>query len=147
MYFELTDRYSNILLSYAREYMSDEPAVDDNEEEEEEEIQADDDEDEDYEDIESLLDLDEELSEQWVKRDLAWLIRFLLSTNPLKKNFKTLSVIYIHLSNRDQTYKMFGIQLAFIATRSGLTRFSDHSHLFKDPNERRKMDPEAIPEP
>ena len=61
MYFELTDRYSNILLSYAREYMSDEPAVDDNEEEE---IQADDDEDEDYEDIESLLDLDEELSEQ-----------------------------------------------------------------------------------
>ena len=64
MYFELTDRYSNILLSYAREYMSDEPAVDDNEEEEEEEIQADDDEDEDYEDIESLLDLDEELSEQ-----------------------------------------------------------------------------------
>jgi len=109
MYFELTDRYSNISISYAREYMSDEPTVDDNEEEEE--IQADDDEDEDYEDIESLLDLDEELSEQ------------------------------------DQTYKMFGIQLAFIATRSGLTRFSDHSHLFKDPNERRKMDPEAIPEP
>ena len=81
MYFELTDRYSNILLSYAREYMSDEPAVDDNEEEEE--IQADDDEDEDYEDIESLLDLDEELSEQWVKRDLAWLTWFLFSTNPL----------------------------------------------------------------
>ena len=48
---------------------------------------------------------------------------------------------------RDTTYKKFGIKMAFISTRSGLTRFSDHSHLFEDPNDRRKMDPDIIPEP
>ncbi len=31
-----------------------------------------------------------------------------------------------------------GIKLGFIATRSGLMRFSDHSHLFKDPDEELK---------
>merc|ERR1719215_1208388 len=47
----------------------------------------------------------------------------------------------------DKIYKRFGIQLAFIATRTGLMRFSDHMHLFRDPNEKRKIDPEVIPEP
>lgn len=48
---------------------------------------------------------------------------------------------------RDQIYKKFGIQLAFIATRSGLMRYSDHSALFRDPNYRPKLDPDIIPEP
>jgi len=47
----------------------------------------------------------------------------------------------------DQIYKKFGIQLAFIATRSGLMRFSDHSKLFRDPNSRPNLDPDMIPEP
>jgi len=47
----------------------------------------------------------------------------------------------------DQIYKKFGIQLAFIATRSGLMRYSDHSALFRDPNYRPKLDPDIIPEP
>jgi hypothetical protein len=49
--------------------------------------------------------------------------------------------------NLDQIYKKFGIQLAFIATRSGLMRYSDHSALFRDPNYRPKLDPDIIPEP
>eukprot|EP00094_Tigriopus_californicus_P005874 TCALIF_05660-PB protein Name:"Similar to Cacna2d3 Voltage-dependent calcium channel subunit alpha-2/delta-3 (Rattus norvegicus)" AED:0.25 eAED:0.25 QI:0/0.5/0.53/0.92/0.58/0.61/13/1066/709 len=51
------------------------------------------------------------------------------------------------LSN--ETYKRVGIQLAFIATRSGLMRFADHSHLFVDPKEddRNKETPTLIKEP
>ena len=35
----------------------------------------------------------------------------------------------------DEIYKKVGIRMGFIATRSGFMRFSDHSHLFKDPEE------------
>ena len=56
----------------------------------------------------------------------------------------TLFPVYLY---RDQIYKKFGIQLAFIATRSGLMRYSDHSALFRDPNYRPKLDPDIIPEP
>ena len=35
----------------------------------------------------------------------------------------------------DEMYKRVGIQLGFIATRSGLLRFADHSHLFLTPEE------------
>ena len=41
--------------------------------------------------------------------------------------------------NRGKTYKEFGIRLAFVATRSGLLRFSDHSDLFKEKDEQRRQ--------
>ena len=37
--------------------------------------------------------------------------------------------------NREDVYKRVGVHLGFIATRSGLMRFVDHSHLFIDPEE------------
>ncbi len=43
-------------------------------------------------------------------------------------------------SDRDEIYKRVGIQLGFIATRSGLLRYSDHSHLFKPPKEEGEND-------
>eukprot|EP00096_Caligus_rogercresseyi_P006770 TRINITY_DN2360_c0_g1_i7.p1 TRINITY_DN2360_c0_g1~~TRINITY_DN2360_c0_g1_i7.p1 ORF type:complete len:691 (+),score=187.76 TRINITY_DN2360_c0_g1_i7:226-2298(+) len=46
----------------------------------------------------------------------------------------------------NRTYKQFGIELAFVATRSGLLRFSDHSELFKDPNAP-PLSPDDIEEP
>ena len=36
---------------------------------------------------------------------------------------------------RDEIYRRVGIQMGFIATRSGLLRYSDHTHLFIDPEE------------
>lgn len=36
---------------------------------------------------------------------------------------------------RDEIYRRVGIQMGFIATRSGLLRYSDHTHLFIDPAE------------
>jgi len=50
-------------------------------------------------------------------------------------------------NNRNVTYKRFGIHMAFVATRSGLLRFSDHSHLFKDPNENPDVEHDDIKEP
>ncbi|XP_071745577.1 voltage-dependent calcium channel subunit alpha-2/delta-3 isoform X39 [Lepeophtheirus salmonis] len=49
-------------------------------------------------------------------------------------------------SNKNRTYKQFGIELAFVATRSGLLRFSDHSELFQDPNAP-PLSPDDIREP
>ncbi|XP_071745575.1 voltage-dependent calcium channel subunit alpha-2/delta-3 isoform X38 [Lepeophtheirus salmonis] len=46
----------------------------------------------------------------------------------------------------NRTYKQFGIELAFVATRSGLLRFSDHSELFQDPNAP-PLSPDDIREP
>ena len=40
--------------------------------------------------------------------------------------------------HRSTTYKNFGIRLAFVATRSGLLRYSDHSEAFADVDEQRQ---------
>merc|ERR1719189_2822761 len=49
-------------------------------------------------------------------------------------------------TQRDTIYKRFGIELAFIATRSGLMRFSDHMHLFES-NTKKKFSESRIVEP
>ena len=48
---------------------------------------------------------------------------------------------------RNETYKRFGIRLAFVATRSGLLRFSDHSDLFPSNHEVYGDEEEFIEEP
>ena len=48
---------------------------------------------------------------------------------------------------RNETYKRFGIRLAFVATRSGLLRFSDHSELFPSNHEVYGDEEEFIEEP
>jgi hypothetical protein len=45
------------------------------------------------------------------------------------------------------SFKRFGIHMAFVATRSGLLRYSDHSELFKDPNENAEHEHDDIKEP
>ena len=49
---------------------------------------------------------------------------------------------------REKSYEQFGIRLAFVATRSGLLRYSDHSELFRDKDEKRQQDSgRAQPDP
>jgi len=50
------------------------------------------------------------------------------------------------ISEEYTIYKRFGIELAFIATRSGLMRFSDHMHLFES-NTKKKFSESRIVEP
>jgi hypothetical protein len=48
---------------------------------------------------------------------------------------------------REAALKRFGVHLAFVATRSGLLRFSDHSDLFEDPNDSEEHDHDDVKEP
>ena len=58
------------------------------------------------------------------------------------------------ITTRNVTYKEFGIRLAFVATRSGLLRYADHSALFEEIDKKRReasgqsrSDPDAVKEP
>ena len=84
----------------------------------------------------------------WNHNLILFYLFFLLIFSFLFKQYQFLKLtLFTRYLYRDQIYKKFGIQLAFIATRSGLMRYSDHSALFRDPNYRPKLDPDIIPEP